>query len=70
MRFAETALTDDNNRPALSFVHGFDSLQNVMGRVGNVQELRRCDLHSAGAAVVRQFYDRPLQSGRPEFFTQ
>jgi hypothetical protein len=60
MRFAETAFADDDNRPALPFVHGFDRLQNVMGRVGNVQELRRCDLNGARAAVVGEFDDRPL----------
>nr|WP_311528736.1 hypothetical protein [uncultured Ralstonia sp.] len=69
MRFTQAALADHHHWTALVGADGLDTLQQIMGRIRNLQKLLRRNLRRAGVRVVGELNGRPFEALAPKFFS-
>jgi len=70
VRFARTALADHDDRPALVRSDGFEALKDVMGWIGDLEELPGGYLRGSVAFAVGELYRRALEPLAEEFLAQ
>ena len=69
MRLTEASHPDDDHWAPLVGADGLDALQQVMGRIGDLQELLGRDLSRARIRVIGKLNGRPFEALAPEFFS-
>ena len=69
VRLTETALADHHHWTTLVRANGLDPFQEIVGGLGDRQELLRCDLGRAGVRFVGELNGCPFEAFSPKFFS-